>query len=262
MPVESETVWRALTSPHRRRLLDLLREGPQTTGQLSKQVPELSRFAIMQHLGVLEEAQLVVVRREGRQRFNYANPMPLRDIYDRWVSTFSSTAAETTQHLRRYAESKALELKPMSDPTFRVVKIELEIDIAAPPELVFDALTKNLDHWWPHRMNPAGVVRHDAKLGGTIAEEWEGGGALHGQIVVYDFPRRCSSTAVGFMGGTYTAANDDVVEPTETGCRYKKSLRMWGDVPEEIETMFRQGAASLMKVALKAYCEEGKRYDH
>jgi len=261
MPVESETVWRALTSPHRRRLLDLLRDGPQTTGQLSKQVPELSRFAIMQHLGVLEEAQLVIVKREGRQRFNYANPMPLRDIYDRWVSKFSSTAAETTQHLRRYAESKAQELNPMNDPTFRVVKIELEVDIAAPPELVFDALTKNMDHWWPHRMNEGGVVRHEARLGGAISEEWTGGGALYGEIIVFDPPRKCASTAVGFMGGAYTVANEDVVEATETGSRYKKSMRLWGDVPVELEDMFRQGSAAIMKESLKAYCEEGKRYE-
>lgn len=261
MPVESETVWRALTSPHRRRLLDLLRNGPQSTGQLSKQVPELSRFAIMQHLGVLEEAQLVIVRREGRHRFNYANPMPLREIYDRWVSTFSSTAAETTQHLRRYAESKALELKEMNDPTFRVVKIELEVDIAAPPELVFDALTKNMDHWWPHRFNPAGVVSHDARPGGAVREEWSDGGAVYGEIVVFDRPRKCSTTMIGFMGGAFTAANEDSVEPTESGCRYKKSLRLWGDVPEELEAMFRQGSSSGLTAALRKYCEEGVRYE-
>lgn len=262
MPVETESVWRALTSPHRRRLLDLLRDGPLTTGQISKQIPELSRFAVMQHLGVLEEAQLVIVKRDGRQRFNYANPMPLRDIYDRWVSTFSSTAAETTQHLRRYAEAKSKELQQMNDPTFRVVKIELEVDIAAPPELVFDALTKDMDNWWPHRVKPDGGIRHDAKLGGAIAEEWTGGGALYGTIIAFDPPHRCSSTTTGFMGRACTFANDDVVEPKDGGCVYKKSLCIWGDVSQELEEMFRSGSAAILKGALKSYCEEGKRYEH
>lgn len=260
MPVESESVWRALTSPHRRKLLDVLRDGPLTTGQLGKHLPGLSRFAIMQHLGVLEEAKLVIVKREGRQRFNYANPMPLREIYDRWVSKFSSTAAETTQHLRRYAETKAQELNQMNDPTFRVVKIELEVEIAAAPELVFDAMTKNLNDWWPHRFKPEGEVRHDARVGGIVIEEWPGGGAVYGNIVTYDPPHRVSSIATGFLGAC-TFANDDIIEPTENGCIYRKSLKIWGDVSPELEEMFRMGSAGFLKESLKAYCEEGKRYE-
>ncbi len=69
-------------------MLDLLRDGPLTTGDLSVALPELSRFAVMQHLKVLEEANLVIVRREGRQRFNHLNAVPIRQIYERWVSRF------------------------------------------------------------------------------------------------------------------------------------------------------------------------------
>lgn len=260
MPVETESVWRALTSPHRRRLLDLLRDGPLTTGQLSKQVPELSRFAVMQHLGVLEEANLVIVKREGRQRFNYANPMPLRDIYDRFVSSFSSTAAETTQHLRRYAESKYQEQKAMSE-SMRVVKIELEVDIAAPPEVVFDAFTKNLGEWWPFRQNPESQIVHDCRAGGAMREEWPGGGNVYGEITFYDPPQKCITASTGVWGEAYSACNTDAVEPIEGGSRYKKSLKLWGEVSEELETMFRQGTGSMLKDALKAYCEEGKRYE-
>lgn len=259
MPVESESVWRALTSPHRRKLLDLLRDGPLTTGQLSRHLPELSRFAVMQHLGVLEEANLVVVRREGRHRFNYANAMPLREIYDRWVSSFSSTAAETTQHLRRYAESKFSEQAMIEN--MRVVKIELEVDIAAPPEVVFAALTENLDEWWPFRAKRDGRVVHEAKLGGTIREEWDGGGCLYGEITTYDAPHKCISVMSGVWGDAYSACNTDFVEPIAGGCRYRKSLRLWGEVSGELEDMFRQGTSTALKSALKSYCEEGKRYE-
>src|SRR5690349_25008091 len=102
--MDSETVWRALASPHRRKVLDLLRAGPRTTGDLARQLPDLSRFAVMQHLGVLQGAGLVLFRREGRQRFNYANAIPLRQMYERWVEPLSSSAAETALHMKRYAE--------------------------------------------------------------------------------------------------------------------------------------------------------------
>src|SRR6266571_1157973 len=78
-------LWRALASPWRRRLLDLLREAPATTGALAEQIPELSRFAVMQHLGVLADAGVVIAERRGRDRVNYINPVPLREWYERWV---------------------------------------------------------------------------------------------------------------------------------------------------------------------------------
>ena len=67
-------MWRALSTPLRRHLLDLLSGGPRTTGELAEAVPDLSRFAVMQHLRVLIDAGLVVVRRQGRYRFNYLIP--------------------------------------------------------------------------------------------------------------------------------------------------------------------------------------------
>lgn len=237
-------------------MLDLLRDGPRTTGQIAKQLPELSRFAVMQHLDVLVAANLVLVRREGRLRFNYVNPGPIRELYDRWVSGFSSAAAEAAQHLRRYAETKE---KAMSESMFRVAKIELEVEIEAPPEKVFQALTTDMDAWWPHRMKPGSRIRHEARLGGVIAEEWDGGGAIYGHITGFDPGHQCSSVVSGFMG-SYTAANDDIVEPRGSGCVYKKSLRLWGEVTEDLEKMFREGSAAIMKQALKAYCEEGKGY--
>src|ERR1700728_139862 len=86
-------LWRALASPWRRRLLDLLRDAPATTGALASQLPELSRFAVMQHLGVLTDAGVVVVERRGGDRFNYLNPVPLREWYERWVQPLADTDA-------------------------------------------------------------------------------------------------------------------------------------------------------------------------
>lgn len=87
-PDPLEPVFKALASPWRRKVLDLLRDGPLTTSDLDAALPELSRFAVMQHLKVLEDANLVIVQREGRQRFNYLNAVPIRQVYERWVSRF------------------------------------------------------------------------------------------------------------------------------------------------------------------------------
>jgi DNA-binding transcriptional ArsR family regulator len=86
-------VWRALASPWRRRILDRLRAGPATTGELAAALPELSRFAVMQHLAVLVGAGLVLPERRGRDRVNHLNPVPLREWYERWVQPMADTGA-------------------------------------------------------------------------------------------------------------------------------------------------------------------------
>ena len=101
-----ELAWRALANPVRRRMLDVLRAGPRTTGELADQFPDLSRFAVMQHLGVLEEGELVVPRREGRQRFNYLNPVPIQQIFDRWVSRYQGPWLESLVGLKDQLEAE------------------------------------------------------------------------------------------------------------------------------------------------------------
>jgi DNA-binding transcriptional ArsR family regulator len=104
---ELDPVWRALSNPMRRRMLDLLREGPLTTGDLTERFPDLSRFAVMQHLGVLEEAGLVVPVREGRSRYNYLNPVPIQQIYDRWVSEYMQPWTDALTSLKDELEARA-----------------------------------------------------------------------------------------------------------------------------------------------------------
>ena len=102
---ELEPVWKALASPVRRAILDHLRDGPQTTGALAERFPKLTRFAVMQHLRVLEEAELVVPRRDGRERYNYLNPVPIQRIFDRWVSRYMKPWTEALVSLRDELEN-------------------------------------------------------------------------------------------------------------------------------------------------------------
>lgn len=99
-----DAVFRALAHPVRRRLLDLLKGGALSTGDLAAAFPEYSRFAIMQHLGVLEEARLVIPAKEGRVVLNHLNAAPLREVYERWVGTFEGHWAEALVALKRELE--------------------------------------------------------------------------------------------------------------------------------------------------------------
>ena len=84
-----DEVFKALADPTRRSLLDeLYREDGQTLGMLEERF-SMSRFGVMKHLKVLEEARLVVTRRRGREKLHFLNPVPIRLIHDRWVHKFA-----------------------------------------------------------------------------------------------------------------------------------------------------------------------------
>ena len=101
-----DPVWRALASPIRRHMLDLLHERPRTTGELVERFPELSRFAVMQHLRVLEAGRLTVFKRQGRQRLNYLNPVPIQQIFDRWVKRYHQPWLESLVSLKGQLEAE------------------------------------------------------------------------------------------------------------------------------------------------------------
>jgi len=86
MKVKSDKIWKALADPTRRALLDALGQGPRTTGELVQGHPELCRTAVMKHLDQLTAAGLVLVRREGRVRWNYLNPVPIQQVCERWIA--------------------------------------------------------------------------------------------------------------------------------------------------------------------------------
>ena len=107
MPKRSDSVdeiFKALADPTRRKLLDLLRERPHTTGQLCEHFKS-SRFAIMKHLAVLEQAGLVMVRREGRERWNHLNAVPIRAIYERWVRHYEASWSSSLLRLKNQVEN-------------------------------------------------------------------------------------------------------------------------------------------------------------
>ena len=105
---ETDAVFRALADPTRRLLLDaLFSEDGQTAGQLCGQVPSMSRFGVMKHVGILEEAGLVTSRREGRTKLHYLNPVPIGLVADRWISKYAAPFTRAMVGLRTGLESGA-----------------------------------------------------------------------------------------------------------------------------------------------------------
>ena len=96
-----DKVFKALASPTRRALLDALRDNPRTTGDLCAQVPDLDRCTVMQHLKVLVDADLVVVARVGRERWNHLNALPIKYISDRWIGPYAAHAVDLLDALGR-----------------------------------------------------------------------------------------------------------------------------------------------------------------
>src|ERR1700751_1320280 len=113
MSPDLDPIWKALSDETRRTILDFLRSGPKTTTAIVGQFPDLSRFAVMKHLDVLRQAALVVTREEGRQRINSLNAVPIRMIYERWVSKYEDFWANK---LLRLSEDVQAGRGPKSGP--------------------------------------------------------------------------------------------------------------------------------------------------
>ena len=102
-----DRVFKALSSRTRREILDLLREQPRTTGELCARFPGLDRCTVMQHLDVLEDAELVIAQRRGRERWNHLDAMPIKQIHDRWIGDYARSAVDLIATLKSDLESAA-----------------------------------------------------------------------------------------------------------------------------------------------------------
>ena len=101
---QSDLVFRALSASTRREILDALKDRPRTTGELCARFPALDRCTVMQHLKVLEGADLVIVKREGRERWNHLNPLPIKHIHDRWIGPYAAYAVAMLDRLKTSLE--------------------------------------------------------------------------------------------------------------------------------------------------------------
>ena len=100
-----DEVFKALADEGRRALLDALRSRDgQTLNELCEVLPDMTRFGVMKHLHVLEDARLVVTERSGRSKLHYLNPVPIREIHDRWISHYAEPLVTSLLALRDQVE--------------------------------------------------------------------------------------------------------------------------------------------------------------
>lgn len=102
---QNDLVFKALSDARRREILDLLKRSARTTGELCEHFDGLDRCTVMQHIGVLERAGLIISRREGRLRWNHLNAMPIKEIHDRWIGPYATAAVDLLARMKRDLEA-------------------------------------------------------------------------------------------------------------------------------------------------------------
>ncbi len=171
-----DEVFRALADPTRRSLLDeLFKDDGQTLSALEARLP-MTRFGVMKHLKVLEEAGLVTTKKRGREKLHFLNPVPIRLVHDRWVSKYAEPWAATLSDLKRKLEEDTME------------KV-FEIYIKTTPERLWEAITDS-------------ELRQKYSFGVGVSSDWSPGSryqAVHpmapgpisaGENLEVDPPRR------------------------------------------------------------------------
>lgn len=126
-----ELVWKALSDKTRRNILDLLREKERTTGELCKHFRKITRFGVMKHLNILHNAELIIIKREGKNRWNYINPLPIQEIYERWVKKYEAGWSSYLINFKNNMEKNQMEK----------IKFQVAVRIDKPIAEVFNAFT-------------------------------------------------------------------------------------------------------------------------
>src|ERR1700682_1436456 len=178
-----ESVFKALADPSRRKLLDLLfeRDG-QTLTELAGSLPAMTRFGVMKHLGLLEEAGLVTTRRAGREKLHYLNAVPIRMVHDRWIGKYRKARAAALVDLKLDMEEQMATMDTRPAQIYTVY-------IRAPQEKVWDAITKpEFTHRYFYGGEPSSSWKPGARLLWT--EHGSGRGLVDGEVIECDKPRR------------------------------------------------------------------------
>lgn len=183
--MEDDTVFRALAHPSRRLLLDQLyaRDG-RTLTELQQQLT-MTRFGVMKHLRLLEDAGLVTTRRAGREKLHYLNPVPIQLLYDRWIGKYAAGRVSALADLKTVLEGgSALATNAEARP--RLVN---QIFIHAPVERVWEAVTTPE---FTARYFYGSILKSDLSVGSPFTYFMPDGETpvIEGELLEYDPPRR------------------------------------------------------------------------
>jgi uncharacterized protein YndB with AHSA1/START domain len=238
-----DEVFRALADPTRRSLLDeLFREDGQTLSALEGRLP-MTRFGVMKHLKLLEEAGLVVTRRQGREKLHFLNPVPIRLVHDRWVS--------------KYAEPWVAALSGLKSRLEKTMEKVFEIYIKTTPERLWEAITDS-------------EIRSKYNFGAGVISDWKPGSRLElghpalseplgeGEVLEVDPPRRLVHSMTALWDEEVKSEGSSRVtweiEPIADSCR----LTVTHDQLREGANEQLYGGWPMILSGLKTYLETGE----
>jgi uncharacterized protein YndB with AHSA1/START domain len=238
-----DEVFRALADPTRRSLLDeLFKEDGQTLSALEARLP-MTRFGVMKHLKVLEEARLVVTKRQGRKKLHFLNPVPIRLVHDRWVS--------------KYAEPWAAGLSGLKTEMEAEMEKVFEIYIKTTPERLWEAIT---DSEIRRKYNFGVGVQSDFSEGSGYQAVHPGAGIAiaEGENLEVDAPRRLVQSFTALWDDDVKAEGASRVtweiEQVEDSCR----LTVTHDQLREGANDQIYGGWPMILSGLKTYLETGE----
>jgi DNA-binding transcriptional ArsR family regulator/uncharacterized protein YndB with AHSA1/START domain len=257
-----DVVWRALSDPSRRRLLSLLKDGPRTTGDLSDRF-KTTRFAVMKHLGVLEDAGLIAIERRGRERWNHLNPTPLRRIYEEFVDPHAGAWAAGLLRLEHLVGTPP-EGTPMGTQAspklkqadFGVAEALVETTIAAAPERVWKTMFEGGGTWWPLDFVTSPKTKKFVIEPGLAGKWYEDFGAHAGVLwfttVLWEPPTKVAVTGVSIPGcgggGPFVSNVVFTLEPDGKGTRVRISDQSLGRIDDATRQSLSEGWAQLLGV--------------
>jgi uncharacterized protein YndB with AHSA1/START domain/DNA-binding transcriptional ArsR family regulator len=240
--MDEDRIFKALSDPSRRQLLDLLfQTAGMTLGQLTAHL-SMTRFGCMKHLAVLEEAGLVTWRKEGREKLHFINPMPIQHVYERWVSKYAQPWSAMLS-----AVQQTFEGSPMTQD------FTLETYIRAPRDLLWKAITDG-------KMTPdyyfGAQLQTDLKPEGRFDYMLpDGTTMLAGKVIEINPPSRLVTSFTPFWGGQEGRTTRVIYELEQQGDVCRLVLTHQG-LSEE-DSGIRQGWAKISS-ALKTLLETGK----
>jgi uncharacterized protein YndB with AHSA1/START domain/DNA-binding transcriptional ArsR family regulator len=246
-----DAVFRAIDDPSRRLLLDKLyeRDG-QTLGELCGYLPGMTRFGVMSHLAVLEEADLVIPLRQGRYKHHYLNPIPIRLIHERWISRYAERTVTALTRLKAGVETGGT---PMDAPV-HVYKIL----IRGTAEDVWDAIVqpdKSVEYFYGTR------VQSDWEVGSELTYAYPDGTlASDGRIISVDRPKRLEFTFRALWDEDLRAAGPvrEVWTLDETDGMVALAVELYDVAPDsKLVTEFSGGLVYILS-GLKTLVETGR----
>ena len=198
---DDDRVFKALADPTRRFLLDRLftRDG-RTLTELESEL-EMTRFGVMKHLRVLEDAGLVVARRSGREKLHFLNPVPIRLIHDRWIDKYTERQVSALADLKTRAGGDGMTTMTETNVTTQVYRVYIK----ATPQAIWDAITtpewtERYGYGRPRRVRPAPRRRLPGFASEAMRPIRRPDVVVDGEVVEADPPRKARPDVAHALG--------------------------------------------------------------